>query len=292
MTERPAAFHDPRVCVFWARPLSVFSPLCTNLIREICSYLVPTLYLVSVRKDNISFFDFRTMKLGPSVPLERLIQVLNSSWAVIDDGRLVVCGGRDGELQVGPEPWKTAYEVHRSGRVESLRDMIHSRDSSGVIVWKGSVHVFGSYTGEASPKCERLSLIPHVSQWEELVNMAEPRSLFSPAVWRNAIYLCGGNNNDRIEVFDGVTIHRLDLKLPGYKSCTVACVREDCLLMLSCQYLSEMSGLCTAPRLVSKRHEFCSVYPETGALLYGEVIVTVGERQISKYRVSDGYQLE
>jgi hypothetical protein len=97
MAERPAAFHDPRVCLFWTHPLSVFSPLCTNLIREICSYLNPSLYLVSVREDNIRFFDVHTMQLGQSVPLERKIGVMNSSWAVVDEGRLVLCGGREGE---------------------------------------------------------------------------------------------------------------------------------------------------------------------------------------------------
>lgn len=182
--------------------------------------------------------------------------------------------------------------MHRSGRVESLRDMIHGRDSSGVIVWKGSVHVFGSYTGDAAPKFERLNLISHGAQWEELKNMAEPRSLFSPAVWRNAIYLCGGSSNEIIEVFDGLTLHRLDLKLPGGKSCTVACVRGACLLVLNCQYLSEMSVSLTTPLLVSKRHDFCTVSPETGAVLYGDVIITVGSPKVSKYRASDGYQLE
>ena len=152
--------------------------------------------------------------------------------------------------------------MHRSGRVESLRDMLHARDSSGVIVWKGSAHVFGSYTGEAVSKCERLSLISRGSQWEELVNMAEPRSLFSPALWRNAIYLCGGSNNDRIEVFDGSTLQRLDLKLPGIKSCTVACVRDACLLVLSCGYLSEVSVPLTTPLLVSRRQEICTISPE------------------------------
>ena len=54
--------------------------------------------------------------------------------------------------------------------------------------------------------------LTHADTWHSLPDMRQPRTLFTPAVWKGAIYLCGGWENDTIEVWDGEKIALFDLK--------------------------------------------------------------------------------
>lgn len=59
------------------------------------------------------------------------------------------------------------------------------------MVWRGIVYVFGSYVGEAGDKCECVR-VDGEGKWKRIPSMQAMRALFTPVLWRQAIYLCGG----------------------------------------------------------------------------------------------------
>ena len=201
---------DQRACLIWAKKYSVlFSSLSFNITREVCSYLSPHLTLAYVQEDSLSFVNFATFTLYPAVELHTTVQVNhNSSWAVVNRNLLVLCGGggkRILHIDNG-KAWRSAYLLHSQGRVKALPDLLFGRSGSGVVVWKGAVHVFGSLTDIDGKRCERLGLAEDCN-WESLPLLSSKRCCFTPVVWQGAIYLSGGCNF--IEIWDGQAFKKL-----------------------------------------------------------------------------------
>ena len=94
--------------------------------------------------------------------------------------------------------------------MEFLPDMLNGRYAHGIVVWKRAVHVFGSWLRNEGQLCESFD----ITAWTALPKMFHMRAYFTPVVWQEAVYLCGGHINT-IEVYDGVS----------YSYCRFACLK-------------------------------------------------------------------
>lgn len=267
------AGKEDRVRLIWMRQLvPILHRLSLNVIREICLYLQIWPLLTWVSPQSISFFDFQNMCLGAAIPLERCITTLNASWVTVDEDKVVICeGGSNGEIH-SDNVLHTALQLHRSGRVKVLSDMKHPHNNPGMVMWAGFVHVFGSFVGPGETKCERLLLTQ--SAWEQLPDLHSRRSLFTPVVWRNEIYLCGGYQNSTVEVFDGATMRLLDINLLEAGS-ALACIKEDELLVITPRFLitiaKKESGLVLGTAKRDNVHP--SIY--TTPVLWGDLVINL-----------------
>ena len=266
------------LCLWTVKRVPHLHLLSTNVLREVCAYLqVPMPCLPLVFTDSIAYFDFLTEQLGPKVSLSRSIaKDSGSMWAVIDANRIFLCGG--GYFHV----WKSAYLLQRDGEVQELPNMQVGRSHSGLALWKGAVHVFGSGSSSegAECKCERLSLT--ALAWEWLPDMHRERWLFTPAVWKDAIYLCLYT----IEVYDGTDMRELEIQLPIDNSSTFSCVLQDCLLLVSRYHMTVYSqtGKGTVTEVANK--EYCPVEyssPGSNPVLYHRSLYHVLVDRIVKY---------
>jgi len=283
---------EDRVQIIWARKLvPVFTRLSTNIAREICLFLPSQLTLACIDKDNVCFFDFQTLQLMSPVSLTRSICTFNASWATVDADRVIVCEGGDNGNTHSEKVLHTALLLHRSGRVEDLTDMKFPHNNSGVIAWRGRIHVFGSYCGPGGEKCERLPLFPVGSAWEQLPDMQFRRALFTPVVWNSAVYLCGGYENSSIEAFNGETMQLLSISLPQRDaSPSLACLKNTTLLVFTSNFLVKISMQGTDFTLTTNTLEIpncCTVY--TNPVYWKNVVFNCElGNVVNKYSASDG----
>jgi hypothetical protein len=154
----------------------------------------------------------------------------------------------------------------------------------GVIVWHSTVYVFGSSYGQASYRCERLKLAGEMEQWGFIEDMAKARAYFTPVIWQKGIYLCGGYQNDTIETCNGTTIRLISAKLvePGM---TICCLKHDELLILSCNYITKISG---GWETTANRHQSCYFVPMTAPILSSGVIYHSDNGKIQMFSAENG----
>ena len=170
--------------------------------------------------------------------------------------------------------------LHTSGTVQVLAGMLSGHRSCGVQVWRGAVHVFGSFVDEGATKSECRHL--RDLAWTALPDMHSPRSCFTPAVWRSALYLCGGIENDTIEIWDGHYMTIWNIKLPAANT-TSSCVQGGQLLLLSREslvILSEPAAGC--PAMVVKRHSLGLITFNPSPVLYKDAIYHFCDKDVRK----------
>jgi len=115
----------------------VLGSLSLNVIREISSYLkgkIPLLFQVS--PDFLRSFNCQTSTWSPQVPLRTHIQVdATSVWVVLEDGRLLCCGGGHNPVASlttpNPADWNSDYLISRKGEVSALPNMHMAWSSHG-----------------------------------------------------------------------------------------------------------------------------------------------------------------
>ena len=276
---------EERVKLLWARRRApAFAQLSSNVTREICLFLPLQMPLVCVDSNRLRFFDFPQESVF-SVPLERSIRVMNCSWATVDNNRVVVCeGGANGKTHTD-NVLHTVLLLHRSGQVNALPSLIYPHNNPGMVVWRRAVHVFGSFAGPGGERCERMHL---GSTWELLPDMHSPRATFTPAIWRDAIYLCAGHSNTSIETFDGVTMRLLEISLVE-AGITVTCVRGDTLLVFTRGYLTTLEGTFRPVARVARiaKSMLCPAY--TPAVLWNGAVYCASQSMIFKTSPEDGH---
>jgi len=118
----------------------------------------------------------------------------------------------------------------------------------GIVTWCGGVLVFGSSATKGGRICERLDL--NEMSWELLPELNQSRHDFTPTVWMNAVYLCGGGPAS-IEVFDGHSMHLLSLKLKD-KGEMWTCASSSSLYIFSVRHFSTVSKSVNSTTLTLK----------------------------------------
>lgn len=274
--------EDPQIRLLWARQYSLlFSALSLNILREICACYPPPYRLALLYASSLRYFNFSHQQMSAAVTLQTPIQANDQSrWAAVDDNCWVLCGGMGelypntlkAEVDVG---WRTSYLIYKIGRVHTLPDMTCGHGNCGVVVWRGSIHVFGSSDLHGEKICERYQLFS-AEKWQKLPNMCMGRSAFTPTTWRSVIYLCGGAKNYKIEVFDGRSMRKLPLRLPEASS-MVSWIHGNCLRVLSCNYISTLTAIpgVSVPTLDAQPHEFFQNFPYQSPAVYNDVVYCV-----------------
>ena len=136
--------------------------------------------LVCVKESTIEFYDFQTTTWAQPVPLTIQIQVVDSKWVFLEDGRVFCCGGRG---------MREAWMIGVGGKVELQPAMNGARFLHGLIAFVKVVYVFGGCNPAGLTTCEKLPL--GTRQWRTLPNMNEARSFFNPCLFGHLIYLYG-----------------------------------------------------------------------------------------------------
>ena len=276
------SYKDFRTCLLWAKyHFPVFSKLSTNITREICSYFPPLPTLVWVTSNTLSYFVFPA--LTKSTQLAKTLQVTSdSSWVVLDPDRLFVCGGCLSKCYVVfSAPWSTAYLIERTGSVEELPAMLMGRNASGLVLWQATVYVFGSCKGHGN-KSESTSLLE--KQWQWLPNMHKIRYAFTPAIFGEAIYLCGGWEAVTVEVYRAGIITVLPLELPETGR-TLAYVHQNKLVLLTYTFITEIDA---SGAVSSKQHTVCLPDTNTSAVVFQDWVYFYRMGKVCRCGVTDG----
>jgi len=275
------------VFLMWARSTTaLFSPLSRNLAREINSY-VTSLDFVWVYEDKLENLNPRTLQWDSPVRLTSTVPLVSASWALVDENKVMVCGGSDGQSVL-----KHAYEICCNGNVRRIKDMTLGRAQCGIVAWKQALYVFGSffYGFEGGKTCETLSLsMTTTSEWVQIGDMSKPRAQFTPVVWRNGIFLCGGTpSNNTVAVFDGNFVLLLELKDGGS---AVSFAQSENLVILTGSFISVLSVGKSGYTVECRRRPCSPVLNRSGVLLVGEVVVTLFKSQLLLHSAVDGHYL-
>lgn len=270
--ERWGLEGDSRVNLIWAKKHShLFSFLSFNIVREVCIYLSPAITLALVQEDTVSFFNFSTLSFYPAVQLSTSVQVnSNSTWAVVNRNILILCGGGGKSIVhiENGQAWHSAYLLHSEGQVRTLPDCLYGRCNSGVVVWKGAVHVFGSRTTLDGKRCERLSL-SRGSGWQDLPLLEHHHYYSNSTVWGEAIYIYGCSN---IEVWDGHSFRTLALQLPRWPCVTCSDRNYFYILGETKFFVLSKHPETAALRYEAFQHEGCEVRCCTSPVISGETM--------------------
>ena len=238
-----------------------------------------------VSKDNISYLDFTSGLLGPSIRLtEPLRAQPNNRWLVLDHDNVFVCGEGTGAAH----SYHSTFLVHRSGQVRHLPMLRFAHRSAGVVLWRAAVLVFGSFNRECGKRAERMSL--SMSHWQDIGEMQEWRYCFTPVVWRGNVFLCGGPKSPSIEIFNSVTFRLLPLVLPEASNCTTL-VTEHVLLVLSSEYLCTLSCKIGSLCLQWKSHDKILIPTKVAPVLQDDVIYMLKPTKVLKVSVESGQLL-
>lgn len=115
--------------------------LSTNILREICSYLLHLNSLAQVTPTFLRFFSRSAWE--PQVLLRTRIQVdQGSAWVVLADGQLFCSGGCTSQAVIYSRALSMAYLLSSNGTVEQLPNMLTARRCHGVIQVR-QIYVFG-----------------------------------------------------------------------------------------------------------------------------------------------------
>ena len=274
----------PGILLIWAHDCCpLFGRLSRNLLREISEFLVSH-SLVWVFENQLAYLNHRALRLDVAIPLTLTLETEEASWLLVNEVKVLVCGGK----AEGGSALKCAYEVYHTGTVQVLPDMNCGRSYCGLVMWQRAVYAFGSFHVSGGTTCERLSSLEPA--WQEVGEMLKRRAQFTPVIWQEAVFLCGGfPHNSSVERYDGRFRLVLDLKQGDN---AVSCVCGDTLVVLTSHYLSLVSFQEGSYRLETRQHRPCSVYPRAGVLVMDNMIVTLYWNQVFRNSLQDGRRLD
>jgi hypothetical protein len=288
---------NPRVLLIWLKAsATIYARLSRNIIREISPYFNPFPTLVWVNEDNILLCDLGSKRILPPRRFKNRYQKTfiqrneGSRWTLLDANRVIISGGGC-EVSAGlryytvGEPWTSAYVLCTTGQeARVLPTMLSGHCDHGLIVWKDAVLVFGSSSRPEGVKCESLQLT--ASQWTFLPELYQPRWDFTPVIWQEAVFLCGGMCS-LIEMFNGVTINVLKLNLLQFGK-AVACTQGENLLILTSKHLTTLSK---SRKLTNMGHGRISINARANPVCYGGVIYQFYGKELHMFSATEGEEL-
>lgn len=192
----------PNLCQTWVS--------YQNTVDILCDFYEPRVAIrkfASVWKNTVTIYDVESKELE------------QATLAVdLGEGGSYVALDRENLLCVGAEPPSAAvYALHLSSLdLTGLSPLCTPRAGAGVARARGFVYVFGGWNGlKGLNSCEKYDL--HMDQWFPLSNMQYNRSMFTPCVFGNLIYLPCPYTTSVIETFSltAETFKTLPVSLPN-----------------------------------------------------------------------------
>lgn len=196
--------------------------------------------IVAVESDRICLFDPDTKKWGPlNLTLSREITAnSHSSTALLSNYEVLVCGGNSTDVYIINA---LTGQIKPAGALQKARN-------DPALVWVaglGEAYLFGGLEEQVSTGALRAMascevLIPEVNLPRQIDEMTCPRALFTPCIWENRVYLCGGGQTT-IEIFDLHTqkySEKVDMSLSPTSAWSCSAVLQDnWLIVLSYQHI-------------------------------------------------------
>lgn len=186
-----------------------------------------------VSKADVKFVHVETQETR-CVFMPEIQRCRYASWLTLPLGDVLLCGG---VLVPSKTYLSSVFRLpYMSGTSLSLPSMLSTRAGAGLCLHKSVLYVFGGDNPHnlASSECYPF----HSSRWEQLPDMFIPRRSFTPALYKEDIYLAGGGGSLRtIEVFHIALMDydALPVALPYVDSLTCSLVVGTRLVILTRQ---------------------------------------------------------
>ena len=176
----------------------------------------------------LAWYDCINKKYEQALEIPLGTIVVNSQCVLMGDlSVIVVGGGRTGSGKV--------VKIGRNGKITGLPSLVNARTQFGLIRVQTRIFVFGGEHKRSelsSSEALNLSLTP-LRKWVSQGSMISSRVDFTPAIYTNRIYLCGGNTTN-CEVYDLSTrsFEPLDLAVPTTRA-VCSLVSDENLILIT-----------------------------------------------------------
>ena len=155
-------------------------------------------FVVGVMWGNrLWWYDCQVRRFEKTMNVPVGVMVQNAQIVLLGDLSIVVVGG-------GKSGSTKAQRISRDGRIHPLPSISTSRKHFGLTNDTTRLYIFGGEHGAtelSSSESLNLSNKSSLKKWISQGSMLSSRSHFSPAVYRNRVFLCGGGTTS-CEFFD------------------------------------------------------------------------------------------
>lgn len=195
----------------------------------------PLLHWCEYKTNQIKYFDWEECTEKTKI----INDIIFPAWSIsisIDNDSLLLCGGKQLNLQKTNENWAKVYKINlKSQSFQSLASMNTGRKNFSMVYMDGFYYSLGGwdYLDEIIAKCERYSL--KNDRWENISDLNNPLHLATcvSVSKENCIYLIGGLNN----------FNRLNENIEKYE----AKVNRWFIIKIKKPILSFLLGSCLLP---------------------------------------------
>ena len=238
-----------RVHIFWVKQCSHMYASCSrNVLREVATYLRECFRLVYISDDHkLLAFDCKTHSSSLLYTFTHCQRSDFEGYTLIDNYRLIMCGGLDSP---NSKQHTGAFLLDiRTSTLGKLPPMTTARRySPGMVCERSRVYVFGgtAHTGLGTTDTSDLARTGEALQllgenWGMLEGrMSNTRVYFSPCLFEDRIYLCGGGVSYEVDICYEGLISSLALSLLDNDS--VAVVHSKQLLFISQNCTTRLGG--------------------------------------------------
>jgi len=218
-----------QILLQWLRLLpTVFHPLSRNISREVSVYLSIRYLIPAVNESFLRVYDLERRTVQEAVLVRSFTRAAVPC--------LIAC---DVVMYVGdfPDYSNSVFAVDLyTYEVTSLAGMGVARGWPGVILYEEFVYVFGGNSPQLA-SAEKYDI--SANQWLAVPDMGHARYSFTPALYKEEIYLADCMINPKvIEVFDpySETYRELSVHLPALGNHSVSFVIKDEFYFISYQF--------------------------------------------------------
>lgn len=238
-----------RVHIFWVKQYSPMYVSCSrNVLREVATYLRDYFQLIYISNNRqLLAFNCKAHSSSLLYTFTHYMRTDFEGYTLIGDYRLIMCGGLDSP---NSKHHTDAFllDIH-DATLTKLPSMTTARGySPGMVCERSRVYVFGgtAHTGLGTTDTSDMARTGEALQlfsenWQMLEGrMSNTRVYFSPCLFEDRIYLCGGGVSHEVDICCEGLISSLALTLPEINS--VAVVHSKQLLFISQYYTVKLGG--------------------------------------------------
>lgn len=218
---------------YYQRTFDTLPPATSSAMTQFEAMMRQRRLICLVSKADVKFVHVETLE-AKCVSIPAIQRCRFASWLTLSLGDVLFCGG----VLVPQKTYlSSVFRVpYMSETCLGLPSMMSTRAGAGLCFHKSILYVFGGDNPDNLCSSECFSL--DSSRWEQLPDMFIPRRSFTPALYKEDIYLTGGGGSLRtIEVFHIAIMDydALPIALPYVDSLTCSLVIGTRLVILTRQ---------------------------------------------------------